>query len=142
MIYIACDHGGYTTKLKIIGLFEKYNLEYQDLGTNTTDSVDYPDYAEKLAKAMEKNPEAVGVLICTTGIGMSIAINRYKFLRGALCHSVKDAKMSRAHNNANVLVMGANMRFHKRKKIVNTFLSTEFEGGRHEKRVEKLGKLG
>ena len=142
MIYIACDHGGYTTKLKVIGLFEKYNLEYKDLGTNTTDSVDYPDYAEKLAKAIEKNPEAVGILICTTGIGMSIAINRYKFLRGALCHSVKDAKMCRAHNNANVLVMGANMRFHKRKKIVNTFLSTEFEGGRHEKRVEKLGKLG
>ena len=112
------------------------------MGTNTTDSVDYPEYAEKLAKAIEKKPDAVGVLICTTGIGMSIAINRYKFLRGALCHSVKDAKMCRAHNNANVLVMGANMRFGKRKKIINTFLSTEFEGGRHEKRVEMLGKLG
>ena len=118
MIYIACDHGGYTTKLKIIGLFEKYHLEYKDLGTNTTDSVDYPDYAEKLAKAMEKNPEAVGVLICTTGIGMSIAINRYKFLRGALCHSTNDAKMCRAHNNANVLVMGAHMRFGNHKHIL------------------------
>ncbi len=142
MIYLACDHGGYTTKLKVINLFEKYKLEYKDLGTNTTDSVDYPDYAEKLAKAIEKNPDAVGILICTTGIGMSIAINRFKFLRGALCHSVKDAKMAREHNNANVLVMGADMRFRRRKKIINTFLSTEFEGGRHEKRVKKLEKLG
>ena len=142
MIYIACDHGGYTTKLKILASFEKYNLEYKDLGTNTTDSVDYPDYAEKLAKALEKDENAVGILICTTGIGMSIAINRFSFLRGALCRNKKDAKTSRAHNNANVLVLGACTSAGKCKKIINTFLTTEFEGGRHEKRVKKLGKLG
>lgn len=141
MIYLACDHGGYTTKLKIIGWLEKYKIEYSDLGTNTTDSVDYPDYAKILAKTLENDPKAVGILICTTGVGMSIAVNRYKFIRGALCKNVKDAKMARKHNDANVLVLGADLSSCKRKKILKTFLGTEFEGGRHEKRVKKLGEM-
>ena len=142
MIYIASDHAGYTTKLKVLNFLEKHKLDYVDLGPDTTDSVDYPDYAEKLAKQMEKEPNSVGILVCRTGIGMSIGINRYKFLRGALCRSPKDAYLSRAHNDANVLVIGAGLCCLKRKKIIKTFLNTEFEGGRHSRRIEKLGKLG
>lgn len=141
MIYIACDHGGYTTKLKIIELLEKHKLEYKDLGTNTTDSVDYPDYAEKLSQKMAKEENAFGILICSTGIGMSIAINRYKNIRGALCRNKKDAYYARSHNNANVLVLGASKKS-TCKKIIKTFFSVEFEGGRHQRRVEKLSKLG
>lgn len=138
MIYIASDHGGYPTKLKIIKLLEKYELEYEDLGTNTTDSVDYPDYAEKLAKKVVKDPNARGILICRTGIGMSIAVNRFKGIRGALCRSEKDAFLARSHNNANVLVLGADGCCLRRKRIIKTFLNTPFDGGRHEVRVKKL----
>lgn len=141
MIYIASDHAGYLTKLKIISLFEKHQLEFKDLGTNSTDSVDYPDYAHILAKNVLKDPQSVGILICRTGIGMSIGANRHKGIRAALCRSPKDAKLSREHNNANVLVLGAGGCCHKRKAIIKTFLNTKFEGGRHTKRVEKLDEI-
>ncbi|MBR1926122.1 MAG: ribose 5-phosphate isomerase B [Clostridia bacterium] len=141
MIFLASDHAGYEAKLKVIKLLEKHKVEFKDLGTNTTDSVDYPDYAKKLAKELEKNKKAVGILICRTGIGMSIAINRFGFVRGALCRSAKDAYFSRCHNDANVLVLGATTKNHKRAKIIKTFLNTEFEGGRHERRVKKLSEL-
>ena len=141
MIFLVSDHAGYVAKLKIIKLLEKHKIEFKDLGTNTTDSVDYPDYAKKLALEMEKNKNAVGVSICRTGIGMSIAVNRFKFIRGALCRSVKDAYFSRRHNNANVLVLSALTKSHTRNKIIKTFLNTEFEGGRHERRVKKLEEL-
>lgn len=137
MIYVANDHGGYQTKIKVLRLLEKHDIEFQDLGTNSTDSVDYPDYAEKLAKQVLKD-DAVGILICTTGIGMSIAVNRFKGIRGALCRSKKDAELARSHNNANVLVLGADECPRKRKQIIQTFLNTQFSGGRHQKRVEKM----
>jgi len=141
MIFLASDHAGYEAKLKVIKLLEKHKIEFKDLGTNTTDSVDYPDYAKKLAQELEKNKKAVGILICRTGIGMSIAINRFGFVRGALCRSTKDAYFSRRHNDANVLVLSALTKSCKRKKIIKTFLNTEFEGGRHERRVKKLSEL-
>lgn len=142
MIFIASDHGGYVKKLKIISLLEKHQLEYKDLGTNSTDSVDYPDYAKKLAENVLKQQDAVGILICRSGIGMSIAANRFKGIRAALCRSTKDAYISRLHNNANVLVLGASTCFCKQKRIIKTFLNGNFEGGRHIKRIEKLDKLG
>ncbi len=141
MIYIACDHGGYEVKLKVIKLLEKHKLEFEDLGTNTTDSVDYPDYAEKLANKVIENKQSVGILICRTGIGMSIAVNRFRGVRGALCRSVRDAFFARSHNNANVLVLGSSGCNRLRRKIIKTFLNTPFDGGRHEIRVEKLDQF-
>lgn len=141
MIYLASDHAGYLTKLKVISLFEKHQIEFKDLGTNSTDSVDYPDYAKILADNVLNTPNSVGILICRTGIGMSIAANRHKGIRAALCRSKKDAMLSRQHNNANVLVICAGGCCLKRKQIIHTFLNTEFEGGRHLKRVEKLDEI-
>lgn len=138
MIYIASDHAGYTTKLKVLSLLEKHQIEVKDLGTNTTDSVDYVDFANLLVNKILTDQNSVGILICRTGIGMSIAANRHKGIRAALCRSKKDAMLSRQHNNANVLVLGAGGCSGKRKKIIKTFLNTKFEGGRHTKRVEKL----
>ena len=125
-----------------MSLLEKHQLEYKDLGTNSTDSVDYPDYAKKLAENVLKQQDAVGILVCRSGIGMSIAANRFKGVRAALCRSTKDAYISRLHNNANVLVLGASTCFCKQKRIIKTFLNGKFEGGRHIKRIEKLDKLG
>ncbi len=142
MIYIACDHGGYPAKLKIKDFFAKKKVEIEDLGTNSTDSVDYPDFAEKMAKSVLANPDSTGILICRTGIGMSMAVNRFKGIRGALCRSVKDAFFARSHNNANVLILCAGDCGCRRKKIINTFFNTEFEEGRHTARVKKLDELG
>ena len=141
MIYVASDHAGYPTKLKVLALLEKHELEFEDLGTNTTDSVDYPDYAKKLAEKVVSSPNSVGILICRTGIGMSIAVNRFKGIRGALCRSEKDVRLAREHNNANVLVLGSTKCCAKRRRIIKEFLNAKFEGGRHERRVEKLDKI-
>lgn len=140
MIYVASDHAGFELKEKIKQYLDKLELEYIDLGANSTESVDYPFYAKALAEEVASSENARGILICGTGIGMSIAVNRFKKVRGALCCSVKMAKLARQHNDANVLVLGARsktMKF-KYKKIINTFLNTNFEGGRHIKRVELL----
>lgn len=142
MIYIGCDHGGYELKLKIIKWFEKISIQFCDMGTNSTDSVDYPDIAQKVCSEILKSEENVGILICRTGIGMSMAANKFKGIRAALCHNVKLSKLSREHNNANVLALGAtNLCFNKAKKIITTFLNTSFEGGRHKARVNKLNNL-
>ncbi len=141
MIYIASDHGGYLTKLKVISLFEKHQIEFKDLGTNSTDSVDYPDFAKILAENVLQDKHSVGILICRTGIGMSIAANRYKGIRAALCRSKHDAVLARQHNNANVLVIKAGGCCCKRKAMIQAFLNTPFEGGRHAKRVQKLDEI-
>ena len=110
-----------------------------DLGTENTSSVDYPDYAHLLSKKMEKNKNQFGILICGSGAGMSMAANKHKNIRAALCYDIKSTKLSRLHNNANVMTIGAKMtKKNVALKCVSTFLKTDFDGGRHSLRVKKI----
>ena len=137
LIYIACDHAGFELKEQIFNLIkDKYTTE--DLGTKSKDSVDYPDFAQKLAKnVLEK--ECKGILICGSGVGMSIAANRFAGIRAVLAHNKDYAKLSRQHNDSNVLVLGARLiSFEQAQKILNIWLNTDFEGGRHQLRIAKI----
>jgi ribose 5-phosphate isomerase B len=137
-IFIACDHGGLEMKNHFIGRFPYF--PWKDLGTMNGESVDYPDYAEKLGLEMKNRLEdACGVLICGSGQGMAIRANRFPFLRAALCWTEEVAKLAREHNNANVLCLGGRLiAFPIAERILTAFLETEFEGGRHQRRVDKL----
>ncbi len=136
-ITIACDHAGFYLKEKIKRIY--HSLEIIDLGTDHKDSVDYPDYANKLALYLLKDKKTKGILICGTGIGMSIAVNRHKHIRAALCHNAFSAEMARKHNDANVLILGARvMNEDELENIIDNFLVTKFELGRHKNRVDKL----
>lgn len=138
-IAIASDHAGVALKEALKKEIEQLGYVPDDLGTNTLDSVDYPDFADKLAKTIKQGKAEKGVLICGTGIGISIAANRHKEIRAALCHNELTAKLAREHNDANVLALGARVVDEATAKTcVKTFLTTAFEGGRHQKRVEKL----
>jgi ribose 5-phosphate isomerase B len=133
-IYIACDHAAFEAKENLKKDFP--SLEWVDLGTHSTDSVHYPEYAQLLAKKVQLDPGARGVLLCGSGIGVSIVANRFKHIRAALCRDAHDAEMSRRHNNANVLCLGARKSSSDELAVMlKTFLSTAFEGGRHEERV-------
>ncbi len=137
MIYIASDHAGFKLKQLIVAHFA--DLMITDLGTDSPEAVDYPDIAEMLAHAMAHEEKGVGILICGSGIGMSIAANRFKFLRAALCRDKEDAEAARQHNDANVLVIGGRItNLEEAIPIINSFISTGFERGRHEQRVQKL----
>ena len=117
--------------------------DFLDIGTNRPDSVDYPDFANVLTSAIGDGSEERGVLICGTGIGMSIAANRKQFIRAALCHSATDARFARQHNDANVLAFGERLiTADTARQSVSKFLMTEFEGGRHQRRVDKLSQIG
>jgi len=136
-IAIACDHGGYDLKEQIKSRFA--DVEWLDLGCDSTDSVDYPDFGSKLADTVASAEATQGVLICGTGIGISIAANRNPAIRCGLCSDATMARLTRQHNDANVLalgarIIGAELAF----DIVETFLNTEFEGGRHQNRIDKL----
>ncbi|HOO81365.1 MAG TPA: ribose 5-phosphate isomerase B [Alphaproteobacteria bacterium] len=134
---IACDHGGYSLKEAIKAHFS--DVEWLDLGTNSNDSVDYPEYGQKLAKAIAGGEVQQGIVICGSGIGISIAANRNPAVRAALCTDVTMARLTRAHNDANVLALGARIIGEEVAfDIVEIFLNTEFEGGRHRRRVDKL----
>ena len=134
-IFIASDHAGYEMKTK---LNEHFN-SFIDLGTNSLERVDYPDFAHKLTNEVLKNEGSFGILICGTGVGMSIAANRSKGIRAGLVNSVEVARLVRQHNDANVLVIpGRFMKDEDAKNCVQTFIDTEFEAGRHKKRVEKI----
>lgn len=136
-IAIASDHAGFELKETLKGAFP--NVQWLDLGTNSTDSVDYPDYADKLADAMKTGKAARGVLICGSGIGISIAANRHPHIRCGVVWSPEATKLTRQHNDANVIAMGARLITPETAKAcVETFLTTDFEGGRHQKRVDKL----
>lgn len=136
-IAIAADHGGFALKDQIKAAFPQ--ITWLDLGTNSAESVDYPDFAKKVADAMKDGKVTKGVLICGSGIGISIAANRHAHIRCALVHDVTGARLCRQHNDANVLALGARMTgFEVAKDCVDVFLSAEFEGGRHQKRVDKL----
>ena len=138
-IFIASDHGGFKLK-KFIKSFLDKDFAIKDLGPKQNKkSVDYPDFAHKLCKQVSKNKNNIGILVCGSGVGMSIAANKNKGIRAALCYSVENAKLSRLHNDANVITLGE--RLVKKTvalKCVESFLKTEFEGGRHIKRIKKI----
>ncbi|HNZ27543.1 MAG TPA: ribose 5-phosphate isomerase B [Spirochaetota bacterium] len=142
MIFIGCDHGGYELKMEIYNYVKgEMRLDITDMGCFSKDSVDYPDIAEVVAKSvLEKN--GVGILICGTGVGISIAANKINGVRCALCSEEYSARMTRKHNDANILALGGRTTgVELAKSIVNTFLTTGFEGGRHQKRVDKISSL-
>jgi len=138
-IIIASDHAGFNLKKAIIKKYTK-KLNFKDLGTNSSiKSVNYPDYAHKVCLMVVKNKFNIGVLICGSGMGMAMAANKHKNIRAALCYSVKNAKLSRLHNDANVITLGSRFTNNKTAfNCLNAFLSTKFEGGRHKKRVKKI----
>jgi len=140
-IAIASDHAGVDLKSEIVSLLKSRGIEVTDMGPSSNDSVDYPDYAQKVAEKVSLG-EAKGILICGTGIGMSIAANKFKGVRAALAHSVETAKMSREHNDSNILVLGARVLSETlAKEIVEAWLDTPFEGGRHQRRLDKISDL-
>ena len=137
-IFISSDHAGFKLKKSIIKKFSK-NQKFVDLGPESNKSVDYPDYAHKLSKKVSSNSRNLGILVCGSGTGMAISANKNKKIRAALCYSVKNTKLSRLHNNANIITLGARL-INKNKafNLIKVFLSTKFEGGRHLRRVKKI----
>jgi ribose 5-phosphate isomerase B len=139
IVAIACDHGGVEMKSALVEMLSKDGYEILDLGTNQTTSVDYPDYANELSRALIDGKAFRGVLICGSGIGISIAANRFPQIRAALIHDALGAKLCREHNNANVIAFGGRtLGIETARDCLSIFLNTEFEGGRHERRVAKL----
>ena len=140
MIALGSDHGGYELKKEIIAYLEDNNLEYKDYGTYTPDSCDYPVYAKKVARAILSGECEKGILICGTGIGISITANKFKGIRAALCHDCFSAQATREHNDANIVAMGARVVGPGLAvKIVDTFLNTEFSGDeRHINRIRQI----
>lgn len=142
MIALGCDHGGFGLKQTVMKYLDEKGLAYKDYGTYTEDSRDYPSYGEAVAKAIVNGECEKGIIICGTGIGISIAANKVKGIRAALCHNEFTAQMCREHNNAQILSMGARvLEEDMALRIVETFLNTEFAGGRHEIRVNKLMEI-
>ena len=137
-IYIASDHAGYPLKKLIIKEFlSKKRINFQDLGTNSEKSVDYPNFAKKLCKNINKT--SMGILICGSGIGVSICANRHKHIRASLCHNVNSARMTRKHNNSNVICLQGRPFVKKRIfAMLNAYFDTEFDEGRHTRRIEQL----
>ena len=138
-ILIASDHAGYKLKEIIKKYLSKKKIKIEDLGPYKLVKVDYPDYAHKLSKKISLNKKLTGVLVCGSGIGMDITANKYKNVRAALCYNQRSAKLSRLHNNANVITLGS--RLTKKSialKCINIFLNTKFKGGYHTKRIKKI----
>lgn len=142
MIAIGSDHGGYELRQEIMKHLEGLGLEYKDYGTYSTDSCDYPVYAEAVARAVAGGECDRGIIICGTGIGVSITANKVKGIRAALCADCYSAEYTRLHNDANILTLGARTTGSGLAlKIVDTFLNTEFEGGRHARRVALISEI-
>ena len=137
-ILIASDHAGFKLKRQLIPLIEK-KFKLNDLGPVNDNSVDYPDLALKLSKRISKSKNLFGILICGSGMGMAIAANKVKNVRAALCYSTKNTELSRLHNNANIITLGSRLTSKKKAiQLINLFLSTKFEGGRHLRRIKKI----
>ena len=138
-IFISSDHAGYNLKENIKKKFKKKYI-FLDLGTNNSKvSVNYPDFAHRLCKKVSSDSKNIGILVCGSGMGMSMAANKHKKIRAAVCYSVKNTKLSRLHNNANIITLGS--RLTKKDtafKCIEAFINTKFEGGRHKKRVKKI----
>ncbi len=142
MLVLGSDHGGYELKTEILLLLQEKSIKYMDLGTDCPASVDYPDFAAKVAGAVSSGEAELGILICGTGIGMSISANKFPRVRAALVHDEFTAQMAREHNNANILVMGGRVLTPEQgKRLVEIWLDTEFEGGRHQKRLDKISAI-
>jgi ribose 5-phosphate isomerase B len=138
-VALAADHAGYPLKDQLRAVIEEQGLAVLDLDTNGPDRVDYPDYGHAMARAIREGRAARGVLVCGTGIGISIAANRHRGIRAALCHDVTTARLCRQHNDANVLALGARIiGFETARDCLAVFLSTDYEGGRHGDRIAKI----
>ena len=138
-IFISSDHAGYKLKKLIKHYLDKKKIIYSDLGPNDEGRVDYPDYAHKVAKKVKTNKNYVGILICGSGMGMNIAANRHKNIRAAQCFNLKSTKLSRLHNDANIITLGSRLLTKKNAlNCISVFLNTKFEGGRHVKRLSKI----
>jgi len=138
-LFISSDHAGFKLKEEIKMHFNK-RYSFVDLGTDSSKiSVNYPDYAHRLCKKVSKNSQNIGILVCGSGIGMSMAANRHKKIRAAVCYSLKNTKLSRLHNNANIITLGSRLtKKNTAFKCIDVFINTKFEGGRHKKRVRKI----
>lgn len=138
-ISIACDHGAFALKERLKARLTEQGHQVTDCGTHSADSCDYPDFGIAAARLVAEGACDRGVVLCTTGIGMSMAANKVKGVRCALCHETLSAEMTRRHNDANVLAMGAGVTGgNLAERILDVFLSTEFEGGRHQRRIDKM----
>jgi ribose 5-phosphate isomerase B len=138
-IFISSDHAGFKLKEEIKSHLSKKKISFKDMGPYNDDRVDYPDYAHKVARKVMTNKSNVGILVCGSGMGMNIAANRHKNIRAAQCFNLKSTKLSRLHNDANIITLGSRL-LNKKLALscVNTFLNTKFEGGRHIKRIKKI----
>ena len=138
-IFISSDHAGFKLKEFIKIYLSKKKINYKDLGPDIDSKVDYPDYAHKVAKKVKINKNHVGILVCGSGIGMNIAANKHKNIRAAQCFNLKSTKLSRLHNDANIITLGSRLLTTKNAlSCVSVFLNTKFEGGRHSKRIKKI----
>ena len=138
-IFISSDHAGFKLKEDIKKHLKSLKLNFNDLGPVNDNSVDYPDYAHKLAKKVKIGKNNVGILVCGSGTGMNIAANKHKKIRAAACYSIKSTKLSRMHNNANIITLGSRLISRKNALLfIDTFLKTKFDGGRHQRRVNKI----
>jgi len=142
MYVIASDHGGLELKEAILHFCKTRKMDVRDLGTNGPESVDYPDFGEKVARAVSSGEVEAGILICGTGIGMSIVANKFPGVRAALAHDEFTAQMAKEHNNANILVMGGRVQTPEQGvKMVTSWLDSKFEGGRHQRRLDKIAEI-
>lgn len=142
MIAIACDHGGYKLKLAIEKYFEEKRINYRDFGTDNENSCDYADFAKKVALSVKSGESDFGILVCGTGIGMSLAANKVKGIRAAVCSDYFSAKFTRLHNDANILCLGQRVLGEGLAlELVDVFLNTKFEGGRHADRIAKIAAI-
>ena len=138
-IFISSDHAGFKLKEEIKISLKRKNLKFEDLGPEDNNRVDYPDYAHKLARKVKISKNNIGILVCGSGTGMSIAANKHKNIRAAQCFNTKSTKLSRLHNDANIITLGSRLISRKNAlKFVSIFLKTSFDGGRHLKRVKKI----
>ncbi len=138
-IFISSDHAGYKLKEFIKSYLSKKKISFQDLGPSNDDRVDYPDFAHKVAKKVKINKNNIGILVCGSGMGMNIAANRHKNIRAAQCFNIKSTRLSRLHNDANIITLGSRLLTkNNATKFVSVFLNTRFEGGRHTKRIKKI----
>ena len=138
-IFISSDHAGFRLKETIKNYLRNKKVKFEDLGPMNDASVDYPDYAHKVAKKVKLNKSNVGILVCGSGTGMNIAANKHKNIRAAQCFNPKSTKLSRLHNDANIITLGSRLITKKNAlKFISVFLKTKFEGGRHKKRIKKI----
>jgi ribose 5-phosphate isomerase B len=142
MIVIGSDHGGLEMKEALTKVLSSRSMEFDDYGTNNSDSVDYPDFAEKVAGAVSRGEAELGILVCGTGIGMSIVANKFPGVRAALATDEFMAQMAKEHNNANILVLGGRvLPVDLATRMVNVWLDTAYEGGRHQQRLDKIAQV-